>query len=537
MGSMMMACGVAPTINLDDGLIAHYLLNNNADDCHGTYDGTIVGTVDFTGDYLNPLSGSVTIPSTGGTWCSYWIDTGSGMIFTTSATVPSSLDTNKYSNLRIYSSIKTGTFLTALEEEGYYPKPLPLPTTDGLIAHYPLTGTAEDTTGNYNGTEISVDYIDDTEFGSCFSLVGNTDTDRSIQLPTINNISTISFWVKRTGTKTYVISRLLEIQTNRFTIADETDTSSTISVYITDQWYYFTSSLITNKSTHLVFVQNGANIDLYIDGSYSDSVTATIPTFSTGMVIGNNYASNNPGFVGVIRDMRLYSDSLTQQEITDIYNYEKNFRPIDIDDGLVAYYPLASNSNDNYYNEYDGVDTDVTYDGLSASFNGTSSGITSDYTANIEEKISVTCWIKSTDINKFVRIFHLYNSTLPQQSFQFYTVNDGSGRLKFNAYGEVIVASPPIGNVLDGNWHHCGFVVDTIDDTVEFYVDGDSVGVESITGVSSKSIEHAAIGFIDRTNDDIYEGIKNLAHIRYYNKLLNQEQVKVIYNSEKGDFE
>ena len=523
MGSMMMACGVAPTINLDDGLIAHYLLNNNADDCHGTYDGTIVGTVDFTGDYLNPLSGSVTIPSTGGTWCSYWIDTGSGMIFTTSATVPSSLDTNKYSNLRIYSSIKTGTFLTALEEEGYYPKPLPLPTTDGLIAHYPLTGTAEDTTGNYNGTEISVDYIDDTEFGSCFSLVGNTDTDRSIQLPTINNISTISFWVKRTGTKTYVISRLLEIQTNRFTIADETDTSSTISVYITDQWYYFTSSLITNKSTHLVFVQNGANIDLYIDGSYSDSVTATIPTFSTGMVIGNNYASNNPGFVGIMRNMRLYSDSLTAQEITDIYNYEKNFRPIDIDDGLVAYYPLANNSLDNYYNQYDGTDTNVVHDGISV--------VASDICkVNFNEIVhyntpySICFWAKGQ--------FRYQNG---RNELAYHTLSINSSRVNMYEYNN---PSTP-NDVYRYDWSeeptiftHYTVTVDY--PTVTIYKNGSIV----TTGAMSVNVQPSnySSGLWD-VSDHNYSYNGSMALLRRYNKAISVEQIQAIHNSEKGDFE
>ena len=38
------------TIDLTTNLVAHYLLNNNSDDSHGTYDGTPSGGVDFLGD-------------------------------------------------------------------------------------------------------------------------------------------------------------------------------------------------------------------------------------------------------------------------------------------------------------------------------------------------------------------------------------------------------------------------------------------------------------------------------------------------------
>ena len=51
------------------------------------------------------------------------------------------------------------------------------------------------------------------------------------------------------------------------------------------------------------------------------------------------------------RNLRLYSSTPSTQLQDEIEAYEKNFRSIDIDDGLVAYYPLAKNSLDNYYND------------------------------------------------------------------------------------------------------------------------------------------------------------------------------------------
>ena len=76
--------GGAPSIDLTENLIAHYLLNNNADDSVGTYDGTPSGGVDFQGDMakfdgvddyiLNPLdtNGTKTI--------SFWFDFGGTVV-------------------------------------------------------------------------------------------------------------------------------------------------------------------------------------------------------------------------------------------------------------------------------------------------------------------------------------------------------------------------------------------------------------------------------------------------------------------------
>ena len=165
--------GLSGDVDLTANQVAHYLLNNNADDSFGTFDGTPVGTVDFQGDQLDPLSGSVTIPDSSASSCSYWKDTGGGMVFTYTTTIITSLATDNYSNLRMYSDIKDATFQTELEAEGYYPKPLTEPTITNLVAHYPLTGTAEDSMGNYDSTENSATYKDDAEFGSVYDGGGS----------------------------------------------------------------------------------------------------------------------------------------------------------------------------------------------------------------------------------------------------------------------------------------------------------------------------------------------------------------------------
>ena len=377
--------GEAVPVDLSENLVAHYILNNNSDDSVGVYDGTDVATVDYTGDYLDPLVGSVTIPDSTAASNSYWKDTGAGMTFVYSTTTVTSLATDNYSNLRMYSDTKSTSFQAALEAEGYYPKPLPLPTTTGLIAHYPLTGTAEDVTGNYDGTENGNTYIDDVEFGSAASF-SNLNYITGAVTSTVSSQVTISCWFKTSTTGIYqtILSDSPEdgaLIGRRITIGLTNAQEFMVSLGDgTNSWndYTVSSSLYHDGLWHFIALRiNGTSVDLYVDDTLVNAYTSTISLSVAGArphsigYLGEYFdAGTRFEWEGELMSLRYYNDSLSETEITDIYNYEKNFRSIDIDDGLVAYYPLANNSLDNYYNEYDGTDTSVTYDGSEATITG-----------------------------------------------------------------------------------------------------------------------------------------------------------------------
>jgi len=235
---------------LTDNLVAHYLLNNNTDDCHGSYDAVAYFGATFKGDvanfddtstnmiqtpvialghtytlsfwvkfntigtYSTPLGSSaedkhltVTVYSAGdiklyvgnGSDWGTLVGSATGLITTdtlyniqivvdnksaniyinngssvASGTLTYDLGTEvlnfgtRYSgalaehyidgvmsNVRVYTDAKDATARTEIYDEGYYPKPLTAPTTTNLIAHYPLTGTAEDIVGGYDGVETN----------------------------------------------------------------------------------------------------------------------------------------------------------------------------------------------------------------------------------------------------------------------------------------------------------------------------------------------------------------------------------------------
>lgn len=622
------------TIDLTQGLIAHYLLNNNADDIAGTYDGTPSGGVDFQGDMAS-FDGIDDYVSTGlgveqfrdEVLISYWrknnglnvgtelyelndnntnsklsmfvysdghlafyfrgtTDSTAKLLVTSSVgflqvgeishivlrlkingireiwidgvnrteTTPdtftgwtqtdannlllgangvSVFDETTLSNIRIYNTIKDQTFIDALYAEGYYPKPLPLPTTDGLVAHYPLTGTAEDTTGNYDGTELAdVGYVDDSEFGSVLDLNGtNTSaviTPYSLQ---VDAPHTISLWVKwdaLLADTDMVLYGYFEASSIRFyfgtwngaclmAINDEFE-ALVPNNFVNGVWYHVMCS-----------IDGVGNCHYYIDNVLMDSTVYTQFTNTTFTpAIGMRNATTKYPTDGKIRDTRVYNRLLTAQERTDIYNYEKNFRPIDIDDGLVAYYPLANNSLDNYKNQYDGADTSMTYDGLSGVFNGTSSRIGIDSTSPISTSVAISFWIKAGtamatgreyiyDVLNAERCIIARYSTLGN-GISFYDTS-----FVFREYAHI----PAI-----GVWEH--IVLSSDGTKTDLYVDGEfseslAYRLPRIGGSGG------SLGRINSSGSN-YWLHGDLSNVRLYEKAITAEQVQVINNTEKGDF-
>lgn len=433
------AGGGTPTpSDLTAGLVSHHLLNNNADDNHGVYDGTVVGTVDFQGDLADCSGGSITIPSTGGVWCSYWKDTGTGMTHITSTTIPTSLATDNFSNLRIYNEIKDQAFIDELAAEGYYPKPLPMPTTVGLISVYELTGTAEDAHGTYDSTEVSATYIDDAEFGSVFSGTGSI----TINATAVSLATWCCYWV---------------------------DTGS--------GWVF--------------------------------TKTTTIPSSLTT----NKY-----------RNLRLYNLTPSVALQDEIEAYEKNFRAIDIDDGLTTFYRLTKNSLDNYILQKNGTDTSVTYDGTWADYDGSTSYTNTGRSISING--STVCFVaRPNSLPSGEHYFFGGYNNFGDYSGLSVWLNGSTLYVKAGTSWQGTTTDLTIGNVYS--------IAVTVDgSTVKLYVDGVVAWSFSYSGT-----ENSYQVYFGARNTGNYMGNPidaNLGRYRIYNKVLSEDRIAVISNLDKG---
>lgn len=512
-------------VTIEENSWHHYLLITDGKS-YGTFyfDGALVGTSTIGSNVITSRSDSLQVGF-------YWREAELAYVPSYAGFVGS------YSNLRIYDGAKEQTFIDALFAEGYYPKPLPLPTTNGLLAHLKLTGTAEDETGNYDGTENGgLTYVDDSEFGSVANFDGVDDyVDTGFKPPI--SIFSISLWVNLdvTDNRGY-ISTCKNTDTDRggFLIATSSGNLAAV-VYGVDGALSVTTPIPSVGTwTHVVLTYNNGNFSLYVNNVLIGSNTKVITFFYSNMWLGSYYNTlSTLRLDGKERDYRLYNTVLSAQERTDIYNYEKNFRPIDIDDKLIVFYPLSSNSLDNYKNQYDATDANVTYDGLSALFNGSTSTFRNTIAGSsiTSGNVTFSIWAKATNI---------------PTAFEYLLAQSGSGErnrgIGFGVNKIVGFSRDSAGNYKNithtltdtemFTWNH--YVVIDRGTVTELYMNGQFITsldrLSNYTFSSSIAVGSNPFDLLDFH----FDGRSALA--RVIGKAISVEQVAVIYNTEKGDF-
>ena len=622
----------AGEFDLSAGLVAHYLFNNNSDDCAGTYDGTDT-SMTYSGDAgeFNGTSSDVeisvnTFNHDADSTVSLWVKIGAfdsgdmiwffgnynlrlnadGTIKTTRYVHPdsnnatsttqlqvgilyniivtfnttsgtelyinsvseatnsgiSAVDSNDYksfmnrtdadssflegtlSNVRIYSDAKDQTFIDELYAEGYNPQPLPLPTEDGLVAYYPLAGNADDVFGDYDGVEsASLIYTDDVEFGSVSDF--NGDTDNVTSLLTAPQSFTLSIWVN--------VDNLNDLEggvafgkafggTSQYSAkVDFHNGEARMGYSDGSTGVGYNQSLTVGKWFNLIITYDHTTTtgNAYVNGIFTSLLSSSLVFLQTSLTfrLGTD-TTGSYGLHGKLRDIRVYNKALTATEITDIYNYEKNFRSIDIDDGLVAFYPLKNNSLDNYYNEADCIDTGTPiYDGESALYNGVDNFSNGIYNTSV---LTLSFWttsrLRNVDSTHRTTLFGVgvwssskmigtcgWTSNMDAETV-WLGADDATDRF---AYIKDVID--------DDSFKHITIVYDT---TYKIYVNGEEKTVftyGTLENILNYVNEIGAGSWGGSTR--YFSGVaQNMANVRQYNRVLSAEEISVIYNKESQEF-
>ena len=144
----------------------------------------------------------------------------------------------------------------------------------------------------------------------------------------------------------------------------------------TAKGYYTPGTLL--EGWHHVAVQLGSTeIEIYLDGrklytenNNSGNATNTswidYGNYSGTVVsqIGKSRENTSKYFKGSIDQVRFFNAALTSSQITELYNETTataNTLDFPTGAGCIAAYPLDTNSNDLSTNNYNGLDTDITY--------------------------------------------------------------------------------------------------------------------------------------------------------------------------------
>ncbi|MBP7496458.1 MAG: LamG domain-containing protein [Bacteroidales bacterium] len=342
--------------------------------------------------------------------------------------------------------------------------------TNGLVGYWPFNGNANDESGNKNNGTVHGATLTTDRFGLANKAYIFDGTSNYIEITNTffdNGWSnyTISGWINCTdvtgkGHQIYdtkpVYGAALLLNPD---FAPNTLWCGVNSLPTTVSWDIIslttsTNIIKNNEWDFFTFIKNNNNYKLYINGSQviNSDQTKAPSSYLCGMLLGilndNNGFSN--GFKGKMDDFRIYNRSLTQSEITALYN-EGN----DLSKGLVAMYPFNGNANDESGNGNNGTVKGATLTAdrfgnanKAYSFNGTNNYIETNSSTYfvLNNKFTISCWIKPTKLTK--TIIRISDPLKTNEGIDIGIKTD-SHKIQFNVYNsgwKTILSNDPITN-------------------------------------------------------------------------------------------
>lgn len=105
-----------------------------------------------------------------------------------------------------------------------------------------------------------------------------------------------------------------------------------------------------NEWHHFIFMRRGSFLKIYIDGFLRANRENPLDSIANNYVLrfgANQDFANSQNYKGSMDEVRFYNRALCDAEIAQLYDAEKpSTPPINLNTGLVAYYPFNGNSND-----------------------------------------------------------------------------------------------------------------------------------------------------------------------------------------------
>jgi alpha-tubulin suppressor-like RCC1 family protein len=246
--------------------------------------------------------------------------------------------------------------------------------TNGLVAHYPFNGNANDTSGNGSNGTVTAATLTSDRFGNsntAYSFDGVSSYIDAVipSIPKNNAARTISGWFKTNDTfsdpnkydaTVFNYGSLAKLQRLSLSIyskgylqmisgADFSSDDFYINNfdYANNDWYFFT------------LTYDGTKISIFVNGQLVDQKAVNLDTVGNIFRIGQRISGDNvkEGFKGTIDDIAIWNRVLTPEEIAALYtpvsttnytlipdaNFEKKLIDLGIDSGTVDGKVLTSN--------------------------------------------------------------------------------------------------------------------------------------------------------------------------------------------------
>ncbi len=201
----------------------------------------------------------------------------------------------------------------------------------GLVAWYPLNGSANDATSNGNNGSINGAISiagQNGQSNGAYSFNGSSNyIDSNTKLPSVTSSMTISAWIKPSSSQVQY-ANIWGNHANYFGVYMEQN-STTVNQYA---WGYGTGSgwfttgtfnLTAGSWQHVVAVKDSQYCRIYINGaeqtvSRVSCGTNIAPSTTTDFIIGQGFAARY--FNGAIDDVRIYNRALSASEVSALYS-------------------------------------------------------------------------------------------------------------------------------------------------------------------------------------------------------------------------
>jgi hypothetical protein len=208
--------------------------------------------------------------------------------------------------------------------------------TDSLVAWWPFSGNAIDSSGNsndgtVNGATLTTDRFGNSNSAYYFSSAGcATRIDATVNTNTIQSGLTISVWVSKSGNGC-IGPRLLEFRPSVIDGVgtaqwgwDNSNSCNFGSRLSTGTTYLDCNTTFTPRSnnvwTHLVYTHDGDTGRFYQDGVLLTSIGSVgNPILGQYLAIGRMNHSAWDAFKGKLDDMGVWSRALSSCEVTGLY--------------------------------------------------------------------------------------------------------------------------------------------------------------------------------------------------------------------------
>ncbi|MEN8251083.1 MAG: FISUMP domain-containing protein, partial [Bacteroidota bacterium] len=214
------------------------------------------------------------------------------------------------------------------------------PLDDGLVAHYPFSGSPFDVSGNGNNGIITNAELSTDRFNNAISAYSFNGIDAGINFghnssqQFTNQLSLVA-WVNPSELKSLeqmVISKWGDVDESFYLAIDNTGNPFGKIRFTDSQEVTITSNtdLPLNNWSMITMTYDGDSVYLYVNDTKTFSVLETrdIHSGTLDLIIANDNTGNLP-FKGSIDDVRVYNRSLTALEIDSLY-YENSWDIADI---------------------------------------------------------------------------------------------------------------------------------------------------------------------------------------------------------------